>query len=41
MKKNRFYEKVSEDTYNINVELLHIYATEYDCVEDAEGLSVA
>lgn len=36
--KNRFYEKVSEDTYNIDVALLHKYATEYDVQEDVEHL---
>jgi hypothetical protein len=39
MKKSKFYEQVSEDTYNINVPLLYKYATEYDCVEDEEGLA--
>lgn len=39
MKKNRFYEQVSEDTYNIDVELLYKYATEYDYGEDEEGLA--
>jgi len=38
MKRNKFYEKVSEDTYNIDVPLLHKYATEYDIGEDDEGL---
>ena len=38
MKRNKFYEKVSEDTYNIDVPLLHKYATEYDIGEDEEGL---
>jgi hypothetical protein len=39
MKKNKFYTQVSEDTYNIDVALLHKYATEYDCNEDTEGLA--
>lgn len=38
MKRNKFYEKVSEDTYKIDVELLHKYATEYDIYDDEEEL---